>query len=136
MCPPNAVLNPLQRWLDTAICVKYLAIRRHRVGDEPELICVNCYLHEDLHEELEGTKYDGETHHYLHIGNRRHLDVCFECSDPFYIIDAYSKCNCCTLEYNRYSAGLNNAEVPRESVIIEIERTTITDRLLNFPNFV
>lgn len=137
MCPPRATLNPLQRWLDTAICVKLFAIKRDRAGEDAALLCLDCYVHEDLYEESEGTVYRGVTRHYLHIGSNRDLETCAECRDTLYSIHSLGNCEACTLEFNHYNVGFNPEERSLAHLIInvEIERTTISEETLNFPNF-
>lgn len=138
MCPPHAILNPLQKWLDTAICVKYFAIKRNRADEDATLLCLDCYVHEDLFEESEGTIYQGVTRHYLHIGNNRDLEICAECRDTLYNINTLENCEACTLEFNHYNVGFNPEvhSLEQLTVSVEIERVTISEETLNFPNFV
>lgn len=137
MCPPNVILNPLQRWLNTAICIRYFAIKRDRAGEDAALLCLDCYVHEDLLEESEGTVYQGVTRHYLHIGNRRDLEICAECRDTLYSIHSLGDCEACAHEFSHYNVGFNPEENSLAQLIIdvEIERVTVSEEILNFPNF-
>lgn len=138
MCPPHTIVNPLQKWLSTAICVKYFAIKRDRAGEDAALLCLDCYVHEDLFEELEGTVYRGVTRHYLHIGNNRNLEICAECRDTLYSIHPLSNCEACTLKFTHYNVDFNPEERSLVELIVdvEIERVIISEEVLNFPNFV
>lgn len=138
MCPPHAILNPLQRWLNTATCVKYFAIKRSRTGEDSGLLCLECYIRDDLCEELEGTVYQGVTRHYLHIGSNRHLETCVECRDTLYSLHPLQNCEACRVKFNYYNVGFNPEEQSLADLIVdvEIEQVTISEEILNFPNFI
>ena len=137
MCPPVVESGlSFQQFLDTAICVRYFGVRRR---DEHYVICLHCYVHEDLNEEeVEDVTYEGVTGHYLHIGSTRNLELCHNCRDTLYSVAHCGACEQCTRELQRYSADVPHTDsIPRvrESVILVIERAIITTEWLNFPNF-
>lgn len=136
MCPPCVETNSLQNWLDTAVCIRLFAIRQ--CGTNDNLICIECYVREDLFEEERETTYEGITRHSLHIGPNRNLEVCCNCRGSLCIAYPVNDCDACTLEISKYNLDSTVDEPPRErhSVCIAIDQTIIRTEILNFPNFV